>query len=45
MELALIILAAAVLVGAVILALALRKPAAAPALPDPRLNTNSRSQQ
>ena len=39
MELALIILAAAVLVGAVILALALRKPAAAPALPDPRLDT------
>ena len=39
MELALIILAAAVLVGAVILALALRKPAAAPVLPDPRLDT------
>ena len=36
MELALIILAAAVVVGAVILALALRKP---PALPDPRLDT------
>jgi len=39
MELALILLAAAVVLGAVILAFALRKPAVEPAVLDPRLDT------
>jgi len=39
MELALILLAAAVVLGAAILAFALRKPAAEPAVLDPRLDT------
>jgi len=44
MELALILLAAAVVVGAVILAFALRKPVTEPSAPDPRLDDVIRGQ-